>query len=76
MPNPLTQSLWNHYHGVFSGKGVGQSFQKSYYWSTIALKKGVTYLTHMNQFALMKLNEEEKMSVEADLKHWSDHSVN
>jgi hypothetical protein len=55
---------------------VGQSFQKSYYWSTIALKKGVTYITHMNQFALMKLNEEEKMSVEADLKHWSDHSVN
>ena len=24
----------------FSGRGVGQSFQKSYYWSTIALKKG------------------------------------
>jgi TPR repeat protein len=60
----------------FSGKGVGQSFQKSYYWSTLALKKGVHYLTTMNQFALIKLNEEEKMSVEANLKHWSDRSVN
>ena len=59
----------------FSGKGVEKSFQASYYWSTIALKKGVSYLTHMNQFALMKLSEEEKASVAADLKHWFDQHV-
>jgi|TARA_B110000908_G_C10012808_1_gene339330 TPR repeat protein len=57
----------------FSGKGVDQSFEKSYYWSTIALNMGVTYLSGMNQFALTKLNKEEKTSVEADLERWPDH---
>ena len=65
----MTQPLWSYYQGVFSGRGADQSFQKSYYWSIIALAKGVNYLTHMNQFALIKLSE-EKMWVAADLNHW------
>lgn len=52
----------------FEGRGVVQSFQKSYYWSTLALNKGVTYLTSLNRFALKKLTEEERASIEEDLK--------
>ena len=52
----------------FEGRGVVQSFQKSYYWSTIALNKGVTYLTSLNTFALKQLTEEERASIEEDLK--------
>ena len=44
----------------FDGNGVEQSFQKSYFWSTIALKRDVTYVSSLNQFALKKLSEEEK----------------
>jgi TPR repeat protein len=55
----------------FEGKGVDQSFQQSYYWSTIALTKGVAYLTSLNQFAMKKLSEEEKTCVEEDLRVWS-----
>jgi len=52
----------------FEGRGAVQSFQKSYYWSTLALNKGVTYLTSLNRFALKKLTEEERASIEEDLK--------
>jgi TPR repeat protein len=55
----------------FDGKGVDQSFQQSYYWSTIALKNGVAYLTSLNQFAVRQLSEEEKICVEEDLCAWS-----
>jgi TPR repeat protein len=58
----------------FDGKGVGQSFQQSYYWSTIALKNGVAYLTSLNQFAVQQLSEEEKICVEQDLRVWSAQS--
>tara|TARA_B100000809_G_C14926437_1_gene455337 strand:- start:21 stop:281 length:261 start_codon:yes stop_codon:yes gene_type:complete len=51
----------------FEGRGVVQSFQKSYYWSTIALSEGVTYLTTLNQFASKKLTKEERVGIEADL---------
>jgi len=52
----------------FEGRGAVQSFQKSYYWSTLALNKGVTYLTSLNTFALKQLTEEERASIEEDLK--------
>ena len=52
----------------FEGRGAVQSFQKSYYWSTLALNKGVTYLTSLNTFALKQLTEEERTSIEEDLK--------
>jgi len=52
----------------FEGRGAVQSFQKSYYWSTLALNMGVTYLTSLNRFALKKLTEEERTSIEKDLK--------
>jgi TPR repeat protein len=52
----------------FEGRGVDQSFQSSYYWSTLALDKGATCLTSLNQFALKKLSEEERTSIESDLK--------
>jgi TPR repeat protein len=58
----------------FDGKGVDQSFQQSYYWSTIALKKGVAYLTSLNQFAVQQLSEEEKICAEEDLRVWSAQS--
>jgi TPR repeat protein len=51
----------------FEGRGVVQSFQKSYYWSTIALSNGVTYLTTLNQFASKKLTKEQRVGIEADL---------
>ena len=51
----------------FDGRGVVQSFQKSYYWSTIALSNGVTYLTTLNQFASKKLTKEQRVDIEADL---------
>ena len=60
----------------FEGRGVIQSFQKSYYWSTIALSEGVTYLTTLNRFASKKLTKEERMGIEADLsliKQMADH---
>ena len=60
----------------FEGRGVVQSFQKSYYWSTIALSKGVTYLTTLNRFASKKITKEEKVGIEADLsliKQMADH---
>ena len=31
----------------FEGRGVDQSFQSSYYWSTLALNKGATCLTSL-----------------------------
>ena len=55
----------------FEGKGVDQSFQQSYYWSSIALKKCICYLTSLNQFAMKKLSAEEKILVEKDLRVWS-----
>jgi TPR repeat protein len=58
----------------FDGKGVAQSFQKSYFWSTIALKKDVTYVAGLNQYALKKLSEEEKRCAEKDLRDWFNHS--
>ena len=58
----------------FEGRGTDQSFQKSYYWSTIALEKGLTYLTHMNQFALNKLSNDERELVGEELKGWLNNS--
>ena len=58
----------------FDGKGVTQSFQKSYFWSTIALKRDVTYVASLNQFALKKLSEEEKRCAEKDLLDWFNMS--
>ena len=57
----------------FEGRGTAQSFQKSYYWSTIALSEGITHLTSLNKFALKKLSEEEKVSTEEKLQDWFDN---
>ena len=56
----------------FEGRGAIQSYQKSYYWSTIALNEGIDYLNSLNQFALKKLSEEEKVSTEQHLQVWFD----
>ena len=60
----------------FEGRGAVQNFQKSYYWSTIALKKGATCLTSLHQFALKKLTEEERVYIEEKLTGWIDNSLN
>ena len=52
----------------FEGRGTARSFQKSYYWSTLALNKGVTYLTSLNKFALKRLTEKERELMEEYLK--------
>jgi ABC-type oligopeptide transport system ATPase subunit len=54
----------------FEGRGAIQSYQKSYYWSTIALNEGIDYLNSLNQFALKKLSEEERVSTEKHLQVW------
>ena len=54
----------------FDGNGVAQSFQKSYFWSTIALNRDVSYVSSLNQFALKKLSEEEKKGADKDLQDW------
>ena len=56
----------------FEGRGVIQSYQKSYYWSTIALNEGINYLDSLNQFALKKLSEEERVMTEENLRVWFD----
>ena len=56
----------------FEGRGAIQSYQKSYYWSTIALNEGINYLDSLNQFALKKLSEEERVTTEESLRVWFD----
>ena len=56
----------------FEGRGAIQSYQKSYYWSTIALNEGINYLDSLNQFALKKLSEEERVTTEENLRVWFD----
>ena len=56
----------------FEGRGVTQSFESSYYWSTIGLNKGISYLNSLNQFSLKKLSTQERENTEENLKDWFD----
>ena len=56
----------------FEGRGVTQSFESSYYWSTIGLNKGISYLNSLNQFSLKKLSIQERENTEENLKDWFD----
>ncbi|MDB4001937.1 hypothetical protein N9449_04450 [Oceanospirillaceae bacterium] len=54
----------------FEGRGVAQSFQRSYYWSTIGLDEGISYLNSLNQFAWKKLSTQERENTKQNLKDW------
>lgn len=54
----------------FEGRGVTQSFESSYYWSTIGLNEGISYLNSLNQFSLKKLSTQERENTEENLKDW------
>ncbi|MDC9720658.1 MAG: hypothetical protein PSN46_08055 [Gammaproteobacteria bacterium] len=56
----------------FDGKGVQQSFQESFYWSSLATSYGVKYLQSMSQFAFKKLTIEEAARVNSKIQNWHD----
>jgi TPR repeat protein len=58
----------------FEGRGAIQSYQKSYYWSTIALNEGIKYLNGLNQFALKKLSDKERVHTQENLRVWFDET--